>query len=134
MFGHEPRVFTFSMHGAHNYPLQKERSDYDIPLPDGTDDGHYLQTLHVNLPRLLDHVQPDFVFYQCGVDILETDKLGRMKVSRQGCAKRDQVVLSLCHERKIPVCGSLGGGYSAHINDILEAHANTFRAMAGLWF
>jgi acetoin utilization deacetylase AcuC-like enzyme len=134
MFGQEPRVFTFSMHGAHNYPLQKEKSDYDIPLPDGTDDGHYLQTLNLNLPRLIDKVQPDFVFYQCGVDILSTDKLGRMQVSRTGCAKRDQIVLELCHRHKIPVAGSLGGGYSANINDILEAHANTFRIAAGLWF
>ncbi len=134
MFGQEPRVFTFSMHGANSYPLQKEKSDYDIPLPDGTDDGHYLQTLNLNLPRLLDKVQPDFVFYQCGVDILSTDKLGRMQVSREGCAKRDQIVLELCHRHKIPVAGSLGGGYSAYINDILEAHANTFRLAAGLWF
>lgn len=133
MFSHEPRVYTFSMHGANNYPLQKEVSDYDIPLPDGTTDAYYLQTLKQVLPRLIDHVKPDFVFYQCGVDILETDKLGRMKVTLDGCRQRDEFVLKLCYNNRIPVCASMGGGYSPRIADILEAHANTFRIAADLW-
>lgn len=85
IFRNEPRVFTFSMHGARNYPLRKERSDLDLALPDGLDDKPYLALLRETLPRLLDEVQPDFVFYQSGVDILDTDRLGRLRVSRNGC-------------------------------------------------
>ena len=134
MFAHQSRVFTFSMHGANNYPMHKEQSDYDIPLRDGTDDGHYLRTLRANLEPLLDRVKPDFVMYQAGVDILETDKLGRMKVTLGGCAQRDKLVLTACKARNIPVCITMGGGYSPKIADILEAHANTYRLAQDVFF
>lgn len=134
MFQHEPRVFTFSMHGANNYPMFKEQSNYDIPLPDGSDDSHYLRTLKANLEKLLDTVQPDFVFFQAGVDILYTDKLGRMAVSHKGCAERDRLVLSACKSRNLPVCITMGGGYSPRIADILEAHANTYRLAQDIYF
>jgi acetoin utilization deacetylase AcuC-like enzyme len=85
IFKDEPRVFTFSMHGANNYPLKKEFSDLDIGLPDFTTDSFYLSTLEANLNNIIQQIQPDFIFYQSGVDILETDKLGRLSISREGC-------------------------------------------------
>ena len=134
LFEHEPRVFTFSMHGEHNYPLQKEKSDLDVGLPDKITDVPYLALLHQHLPKLIEQVQPDFVFYQCGVDILSTDKLGRLAVSMEGCKERDRVVLSLLHKNKIPVVCSMGGGYSERLRDVVEAHANTYRLAQHIWF
>lgn len=133
LFRHEPRVFTFSMHGARNYPARKEQSDLDLSLADGTDDATYLRLLTETLPRLLDEVQPEFVFYLSGVDVLATDKLGHLGLSRTGCLRRDQLVLELCHRHQLPVVVCMGGGYSERLADIVEAHANTFRAAADLW-
>lgn len=133
IFRHEPRVFTFSVHGARNYPHRKEQSDLDVPLPDGTDDAAYLAHLSATLPRLLDAVQPDFVFYLSGVDVLATDKLGHLALSRAGCRHRDEYVLGLCHRHRLPVVVCMGGGYSERLADIVEAHANTFRVAADLW-
>ncbi|MDO7854171.1 histone deacetylase family protein [Hymenobacter convexus] len=133
IFQHEPRVFTFSMHGARNYPARKEQSDLDLPLPDGTDDAPFLKLLADTFPRLLAEVQPDFVFYLAGVDVLATDKLGHLGLTRDGCRRRDEIVLSLCHRHQLPVVVCMGGGYSERIIDIVEAHANTFRVAASLW-
>ena len=133
IFQEEPRVFTFSMHGARNYPARKEQSDLDLPLPDGTDDSTYLKLLGETLPRLLDEQQPDFVFYLAGVDVLATDKLGHLALTRDGCRQRDELVLSLCHRQALPVVVCMGGGYSERIADIVEAHANTYRVAAGLF-
>ena len=133
IFRTEPRVFTFSMHGAANYPLHKEQSDLDIALPTGTGDQAYLQVLEKNLPRLLDQVAPDLVFYLAGVDVLATDKLGKLALSREGCRARDACVLSHCHRHRLPVVVSLGGGYSPQLRDIVEAHAQTFRLARTLW-
>jgi acetoin utilization deacetylase AcuC-like enzyme len=134
IFQNEPRVFTFSMHGANNFPLHKENSDLDIALPDRTDDSFYLKTLDANLNILLEKVEPDFIFYQSGVDILETDKLGRLSVTRQGCKQRDRLVLSAAKINKIPVVATMGGGYSPDFRDIIEAHANTFRLAQEIFF
>lgn len=134
IFRNEKAVFTFSVHGAKNYPVRKEKSDLDIGLPDKTEDKFYLETVQNTLPRLLDQVQPDFIFYLAGVDILATDKLGRLAVSREGCRQRDQFVLNLCKKNNIPVAVSMGGGYSVKITDIVEAHANTFRVAQNIYF
>lgn len=134
IFEHEPRVSTFSMHGKNNYPLHKERSDLDIGLADFTKDDFYLSTLRVNLVRLLDKVRPDFIFYQSGVDILETDKLGKLSVSREGCKERDRIVLEAAKEGDIPLVASMGGGYSPNFKDIIEAHANTYRLAQEIFF
>ncbi len=134
IFRTEPRVFTFSMHGAKNFPAQKEQSDLDIALPDGTDDATYLKQLYTTLPRLLEEVQPDFIFYQSGVDVLETDKLGRLSLSLEGCKQRDRFVLEICKINQIPVAVSMGGGYSEAIKIIVEAHCNTFRVAQELFF
>jgi acetoin utilization deacetylase AcuC-like enzyme len=134
IFRDEPRVFTFSMHGARNYPLRKEQSDLDIGLPDGMEDAEYLHLLKATLPRLMEEVQPDFVFYQSGVDILASDKLGRLAVSRAGCRARDHFVLTTCHTHRVPVAVCMGGGYSPRIADIIDAHANTFRVAQEVFF
>jgi acetoin utilization deacetylase AcuC-like enzyme len=134
IFQNDPRVFTFSMHGANNFPLQKENSDLDIGLPDRTDDSFYLKTLEENLNILLEKVEPDFIFYQSGVDILDTDKLGRLSVTRQGCKQRDRLVLSAAKTNRIPIVASMGGGYSPDFRDIIEAHANTFRLAQEIFF
>ncbi|NDV17184.1 histone deacetylase [Muricauda sp. TY007] len=120
-------VFTFSMHGKGNYPFKKESSDLDIPLEKGTTDKEYLSILKRTLPELLEQVQPDFIFYLCGVDVLESDKLGTLSMTLDGCKERDRFVLQTCNDAEIPVQCSMGGGYSPEIRIIVEAHANTFR-------
>ena len=128
IFADEPRVFTFSMHGKNNYPFRKEKSDLDVPLDDRTDDNAYLRILKDTLPKLVEQVRPDFIFYQAGVDILQTDKIGRMSCTVQGCGHRDEMVLQMAKEHNIPVQCSMGGGYSPQLRTILNAHANTYRA------
>jgi len=134
IFQDEPRVFTFSMHGAHNYPLRKEKSDLDVELYDGMGDREYLRLLHEHLPRLIDQVQPDFIFYLAGVDVLESDKLGRLSLTRQGCKERDAIVLRAAQKNQIPIQVAMGGGYSHQIKDIIEAHANTYRLAQDIFF
>lgn len=134
IFENEPRVFTFSMHGEKNYPLPKEKSNLDIGLPDGIDDKAYLNILCETLPRLIQEQQPEFIFYQCGVDVLASDKLGRLGLSLDGCKRRDQFVLEQCKLNGIPVAASMGGGYSEKISMIIEAHANTYRLAQEIYF
>ena len=134
IFSQDPRVFTFSMHGAKNYPLNKEKSDLDVELPDGTTDSHYLHLLDVHLPRLFQDVAPQFVFFQSGVDVLASDQLGRLGLSLQGCRLRDERVLQLCKKNNVPVMCSMGGGYSPKISQIVEAHANTYRLAQQIFF
>lgn len=130
IFETQPAVFTFSMHGRHNYPFRKERSDLDIPLEDGTDTGTYLNLLKQNLPLVIDRFRPDFAFYLSGVDILSTDKFGKLKVSMEGCRERDHFVFSTLHGHGIPCTVAMGGGYSPGIRDIITAHCNTFKEAA----
>jgi len=129
----EPRVFTFSMHGKNNYPFHKEQSDLDIPLPDGISGQEYLEILEKTLPMLLETVQPNFIFYLSGVDILSTDKFGKFNISIDECKRRDELVLNIAYDNKIPIAIAMGGGYSPDINDILQAHCNTFRLAANLF-
>jgi acetoin utilization deacetylase AcuC-like enzyme len=133
IFESEPRVFTFSMHGEHNYPLRKEKSDLDVPLKDGISGSDYLKLLEENLPQLVTNQNPDFIFFQSGVDILETDKLGRLGVSISDCKKRDKMVLQLAFDKSIPIMACMGGGYSKEIKHIVEAHANTYRLAKEIW-
>jgi acetoin utilization deacetylase AcuC-like enzyme len=127
----DERIFTFSMHGRNNYPLQKEQSDVDVELEDGIQDKEYLALLSKNLDHILNKIQPDFVFYQCGVDILATDKLGKLAVSMYGCRERDRFVFDRIRQIGVPVVCTMGGGYSPQIKDIVEAHAQTFRVGMG---
>lgn len=134
IFENEDRVFTFSMHGAKNYPLRKEQSDLDIGLPDGTEDSLYLNRLQDTLPMLIDMVEPEFIFFQSGVDVLASDKLGRLNLTMQGCKQRDRIVFEQCKKNQIPVAVSMGGGYSESIAVIVEAHANTYRLAQDMFF
>lgn len=134
IFENQPEVFTFSMHSEKNYPFHKEVSDLDIALPDETDDEDYLNVLYEILPSLLDEVRPDFVFYLSGVDILKSDRLGRLACTIQGCRQRDKFVLENLYKRSIPVQISMGGGYSSQLRHIVEAHSNTFRLAQDIYF
>lgn len=128
IFKNNPNVFTFSMHGDKNFPFIKEQSDLDVPLPDGIEDEEYLELLATNLKYCIENVRPDFVFYQAGVDILSSDKLGKLKVSKDGCKLRDIELFEICKNNSIPVQVSMGGGYSLHIKDIVDAHIQTYKA------
>ncbi len=128
IFRDEPSVFTFSMHGANNYPLKKEESNLDVALADGCSDHEYHYVLKQSLDQILANFSPDFVFYQCGVDVVATDKLGRLGLSKQGCLERDVIVFDTIRQLNVPVVCTMGGGYSPHIRDIVEAHANTYRS------
>ncbi len=133
LFEHENRVFTFSMHGKNNYPFRKEKSDLDVELLDGTNDETYLKLLSDKLPGLIEKVKPDLAFFLAGVDVLETDKFGKLKVTMQGCKQRDEFVFNQLHNSKIPCVVSMGGGYSADVKIITEAHCNTFRVAKDIY-
>lgn len=133
IFEHEPRVFTFSMHGGHNYPFHKEKSDLDIPLKAGIGDDAYLSILTDTLPRLIAEQRPDFAFYLAGVDILSTDKFGKLNITIEGCMQRDRIVMELLRKAHIPCAISLGGGYSPDVKTIVEAHCNTFKTAFDLY-
>lgn len=133
LFEENSSVFTFSMHGAHNYPFHKEKSDLDIPLADGTTGTTYLRLLQETLPELIETVKPDFAFYLSGVDILDTDKFGKLKVSLNECKQRDEFVFNTLRKNNIPVTVAMGGGYSPDVRVIVEAHCNTFRLAADLY-
>ena len=122
------------MHGEHNYPFHKEKSDLDIPLKDGTDDASYLGLLQTILPKLINEIKPDFTFFLSGVDILNTDKYGKLNVSPEGCRQRDEFVFTILKQHQIPCAVAMGGGYSADVKIITEAHCNTFRAALEIFF
>lgn len=128
IFENEPDVFTFSMHGAKNYPLFKENSTVDIELPDGTKDAEFLETLSEALPRIFTHA-PDLVFYLGGADPFENDQLGRLKLTFEGLRRRDEMVLRFAAERQTPIVTTMSGGYARDINDTVEIHCNTIRAV-----
>ncbi len=106
----------------------------DIALPTGTKDEEYLSILEETLPKLIAQQKPDFAFFISGVDILETDKLGHLKVSLAGCKRRDEMVFEHCKKHRIPVVVSMGGGYSPRLADIVEAHCNTYRIAQEIYF
>jgi acetoin utilization deacetylase AcuC-like enzyme len=126
IFAGDADTFTFSMHGANNYPLFKAQSTLDVELPDGTSDAEYLESLAQHLPRVFRH-EPEIVFYLAGADPYSGDKLGRLKVSIDGLRERDAYVLRECYEREVPVITVMSGGYGKDINDTIEIHCNTIR-------
>lgn len=133
IFERDQCVFTFSMHGRNNYPFHKEKSDLDVELPDGIEDAYYLNLLEEHLPVLLDSVRPDLVFFLSGVDILATDKFGKLKVSMDGCRRRDEYVFRQLHQRNLPCVVAMGGGYSPEVKTIVDAHCQTFRAAKAIY-
>lgn len=134
IFHDDSRVFTFSMHGKNNYPLRKEKSSLDIELEDGIKDEEYLNLLDKHLSKVLIEFKPEFVFYQCGVDILECDKLGRLGMTIEGCKLRDRMVFEKIKDLNIPIVCSLGGGYSRFLRNIVNAHVNTFKEIQSIFF
>lgn len=134
IFKNDMNVFTLSFHGKKNYPFKKEKSDLDIEFDDGTEDIEYLTKLEDVIPNIIKILNPDFIFYLSGVDILKTDKLGRLSLSIEGCKKRDSIILNLCKTFNIPLQISMGGGYSKNIEDIINAHCNTFRLAKEIYF
>ncbi len=132
IFADEPRVFTWSVHGAKNFPARRAESDLDVDLPDGTGDGAYLTVVAEHLPRLLREVRPDLVFYNAGVDPHRDDKLGRLALTDDGLARRDRFVLETCRAAGAPVAGVIGGGYGPDIDALAHRHATLHREAARL--
>lgn len=130
IFEHDQSVYTFSVHGEKNFPLRKERSTRDVPLPDHMEDADYLRAIDTHLPSALNESEPDIVFYVQGVDIVKGDKFGRLNVSR-GCLRaRDERVIRSVTERGIPLVLLLGGGYAATPELTADLHAEMHRAAA----
>lgn len=133
IYSGDPDVFTFSVHGQKNYPLFKEESDLDIELADGTSDEEYLSVVDEALHRIL-HFEPDLIFYLAGADPFEDDKLGRLSLTKSGLRKRDEMVLGAAFAAGIPVVTTMSGGYAADINDTVDIHCNTIRAVRSVFF
>jgi len=134
LFGVNDQVFTFSMHGKKNYPHRKEVSDLDIALEDGVDDEIYLSLLAKNLELIETLFKPDFIIYQCGVDVLATDKLGRLGMTIPGIKIRDKMVLEFGKKLNAPIMCCMGGGYSPQISKIVDAHTQVYRIALELFF
>jgi acetoin utilization deacetylase AcuC-like enzyme len=124
IFYNNDNVFTFSMHSQDNYPLKKEKSNLDIGLKAHTNDDTYLNLLRTVLPKLLDTQKPNIIFYQSGVDVLETDLLGKLSLTIKGCKERDCIVFEQAQKRNIPIVVTMGGGYSKKLSDTVDAHFN----------
>ena len=130
IFRDDPRVFTFSLHGANNFPFRKETSDLDVTFEDGAGDDEYLAALEQHLPPVLDRFQPDIVFYLAGADPYEGDRLGRLELTIDGLRTRDRFVFNACCGRSLPVAVMMSGGYAPDVDAIVTIHANTIREAA----
>jgi acetoin utilization deacetylase AcuC-like enzyme len=130
MLRDDPAAFTFSIHGAHNYPLEKEPGMFDLELEDRCGDDAYLAALDGALPRALDRHAPDLVFYQAGVDGLEADRFGRLALTHEGLRARDARVFAWCEALAVPVVVTLGGGYARPLEASVRAHTQVFAAAA----
>lgn len=127
IFADEARVFTFSAHGRHNFPFRKQQSDLDLEFENGTEGPEYLAKLQPALDRVFAW-QPDFVFYQAGVDALASDRLGKLSLTHEDLAQRDALVFSACRAKDLPFVITLGGGYADPILHTVAAAAQTFRS------
>lgn len=126
----DPSIFTFSIHGAKNFPFDKERSDLDIELPDGTTDDRYLTLVEEGARRALAAAGADLAIYLAGADPYHRDRLGRMAISRDGLAERDRVIFTLCRAAGVPVAVTMAGGYAHDVSEIAAIHAETVRIAA----
>lgn len=125
-------VFTFSIHGARNFPFRKQESDLDVALPDGADDGEYLDALEDGLEKALDRSEAQLAIYLAGADPYEDDRLGRLCVSKEGLAERDRLMLESCRERGIPVAVTMAGGYARDVRDTVDIHFQSIERTATL--
>jgi acetoin utilization deacetylase AcuC-like enzyme len=128
VFAEDDETFTFSIHGANNYPLFKAKSRLDVELPDRTTNAAYLRVLSENLAVVFQH-DPDIIFYLAGADPYEHDKLGKLALTIDGLKARDAMVLRACYEREVPVTTVMSGGYGKQIGDTVEIHCNTIRSV-----
>jgi acetoin utilization deacetylase AcuC-like enzyme len=128
----DPSVFTFSIHGARNFPFRKEEGDLDIPLPDGADDGEFLEALEDGLEKALEASRAELAIYLAGADPYEDDRLGRLSVTKEGLAERDRLVLESCRVRGIPVAVTMAGGYARKVEDTVDIHFRSIERAASL--
>ncbi len=128
-FADDPHVFTFSMHGARNFPFHKVPGTLDVELEDGTGDDAYLELLGDHLPRVLRDARADLVIYLAGADPHEGDRLGRLKLTFAGLSRRDVLVMQMCREIGVPLCVAISGGYGREVSDTVKVHLNTVRAL-----
>lgn len=126
----DPDLFTLSVHAEKNYPVRKIPGDLDVGLPDGVEDDAYLDCLRAHLPRLMDGLRPDLVFYNAGVDPHRDDRLGRLALSDDGLRRREAYVVGEARRRGLPLVAVIGGGYSADVDALARRHALVFEAMA----
>ena len=133
IFTGDDSVFTFSIHGAKNFPFHKENSSLDIALPDGADDSIYMDVVRHGLEQVFTSGSFDLAIYLAGADPLKGDRLGRMAVSKQGLAHRDRLVFERCRQADLPIAVTMSGGYSKDINDIVDVHAETIRLAQQTW-
>lgn len=132
IFAADPSVYTFSIHGAKNYPFRRERSTRDVELPDGAGDEAFLAALEVHLPEILDGFRPDVVFFLAGADPFREDRFGRLAMSKAGLADRDRLVLEGCRDAAVPVAVAMAGGYARDTEDTVDIHLATVRIAAAL--
>jgi acetoin utilization deacetylase AcuC-like enzyme len=128
----DPSVFTFSIHGAKNFPFHKEESDLDVALPDGADDLEFLDALEGGLERALEESRAELAIYLAGADPFEDDRLGRLSVTKEGLAERDRLVLESCRERGLPVAVTMAGGYARDVEDTVGIHFQSIERAARL--
>jgi acetoin utilization deacetylase AcuC-like enzyme len=128
----DPSVFTFSIHGAKNFPFHKEESALDAPLPDGADDTEFLSALEKGLETALDAADADLAIYLAGADPFEDDRLGRLSVTKRGLAERDRLVLETCRDRHIPVAVTMAGGYARRVEDTVDVHFQSVKRASDL--
>lgn len=133
IFKQEPRVFTFSMHCQHNYPLRKEMSDRDVELPQGITDEAYLNRMEAEVLQVFHKFKPQLVLYQAGVDVMAGDRLGKLSLSKEACYRRDRFVVEICHQQQVPLVLTLGGGYHRVLPELVAAHCNTVKAALGFF-
>lgn len=132
-FRADPSVFTFSIHGARNFPFRKERGSLDVELPDGAGDDVFLAALEMHVPRILEEFRPDLVIYLAGADPWREDRFGRLGMSKEGLVERDLLVLGACRDAGVPVAVAMAGGYARDTEDTVDIHVRTIRTCRELW-
>jgi acetoin utilization deacetylase AcuC-like enzyme len=130
IFRDDPSVFTLSVHGANNFPFQKEPGNLDLELPDGAADDEYLTAVESGVQRALEASEPDLAFFLAGADPYTGDRLGRLAVTKEGLRTRDRLVFDSCSRAGVPVAVTMGGGYAPRVEDTVEIHLETVRAAA----
>jgi len=133
IFARDPTVFTFSIHGAKNFPFRKQASDLDVELDDGAGDAAYLEALERGVSRALALANADFAVYLAGADPFAGDTFGRLALSKEGLAERDRLVLRYCQAAGVPVAVTMAGGYARQVQDIVDVHFRTVQIAAEMW-